>query len=184
MAAALFFVLEAVFFLLIGAALLRAWMNHLRINMSAQPGRFAMALTHWLVGPVRKILPRSMSQSPIDWGSLLAAVLLAIGYGGLRLMLGAALAPSSVGVVAPLVAIPGLAFYLLIRVLLQGLIFLLLVFAVLSWVQPGAPVMGTLDRLCSPLLRPIRRVVPQIGGVDLSVLVLIVLLQIGLILLG
>jgi YggT family protein len=44
--------------------------------------------------------------------------------------------------------------------------------------------MGTLDRLCSPLLRPIRRVVPQIGGVDLSVLVLIVLLQIGLILLG
>jgi YggT family protein len=60
----------------------------------------------------------------------------------------------------------------------------LLVFAVLSWVQPGAPVMGTLDRLCSPLLRPIRRVVPQIGGMDLSVLVLIVLLQIGLILLG
>lgn len=184
MAAALFFVLETVFFLLIGAALLRAWMNHLRINMSAQPGRFAMALTHWLVGPVRKILPRSMSQSPIDWGSLLAAVLLAIGYGGLRLLLGLALAPSSAGVVAPLAAVPGLAFYLLVRVLLQGLIFLLLVYAVLSWVQPGSPVMGTLDRLCAPLLRPVRKVVPQIGGVDLSVLVLIVLLQVGLILLG
>ena len=93
---------------------------------------------------------------------LSAAVLLAIGYGGLRLMLGAALAPSPVGVVAPLVAIPGLAFYLLIRVLLQGLIFLLLVFAVLSWVQPGAPVMGTLDRLCTPILKPIRRFLPLI----------------------
>jgi YggT family protein len=64
------------------------------------------------------------------------------------------------------------------------LIVLLLVYAVLSWVQPGAPVMGTLDRLCAPLLRPIRRVVPQIGGVDLSVLVLIVLLQVALIWLG
>lgn len=184
MGAALFFLLETVFFLLVGAALLRAWMNHLRINMSGQPGRFAMALTHWLVGPVRKILPRPMAQSRVDWGSLLAAVLLAIAYAGLRLMLGAALAPSQVGVMAPVLAIPGLAFYLLVRVLLQGLIFLLIVYAVLSWVQPGAPVMGTLDRLCSPLLRPIRKVVPQIGGVDLSVLVLIVLLQIGLILLG
>ncbi|MDQ7746550.1 YggT family protein [Hydrogenophaga pseudoflava] len=184
MAAALFFLLETVFFLLVGAALLRAWMNHLRINMSGQPGRFAMALTHWLVGPVRKILPRSMAQSRVDWGSLLAAVLLAIAYGGLRLLLGAALAPSLGGVMAPVIAIPGLAFYLLVRVLLQGLIFLLLVYAVLSWVQPGASVMGTLDRLCSPLLRPIRRVVPRVGGVDLSVLVLIVLLQVGLILLG
>lgn len=184
MAAALFFLLETVFFLLVGAALLRAWMNHLRINMSGQPGRFAMALTHWLVGPVRKILPRSMAQSRVDWGSLLAAVLLAIAYGGLRLLLGAALAPSPGGVMAPVIAIPGLAFYLLVRVLLQGLIFLLLVYAVLSWVHPGASVMGTLDRLCSPLLRPIRRVVPQVGGVDLSVLVLIVLLQVGLILLG
>ena len=184
MAAALYFLLETVFFVLVGAALLRAWMNQLRINMSAQPGRFAMALTHWLVGPVRKILPRSLAQSSIDWGSLLAAVLLAIGYGGLRLMLGALLASSDIGMASSFVAIPGLAIYLLIRVLLQGLIFLLLVYAVLSWVQPGSPVMGTLDRLCAPLLRPIRKVVPQIGGVDLSVLLLIVLLQVGLILLG
>ena len=184
MVAALYFLLETVFFLLVGAVLLRAWMNHLRINMSGQPGRFAMAMTHWLVGPVRKILPRSMAQSSVDWGSLLAAVLLAIGYGGLRLMLGAALMPPGGGVAASLVAIPGLAFYLLIRVLLQGMILLLLVYAVLSWVQPGSPVMGTLDRLCAPLLRPVRKVVPQVGGVDLSVLLLIVLLQVGLILLG
>jgi YggT family protein len=86
--------------------------------------------------------------------------------------------------VAPLLAIPSLAFKLLLRVLLQGLMVLLLIFAVLSWVQPASPVLTTLDRLCGPLLKPIRRVLPLVGGVDLSVMVLIVLLQIGLIMLG
>jgi YggT family protein len=41
-----------------------------------------------------------------------------------------------------------------------------------------------LDRLCGPFLRPIRRWIPLIGGVDLSVLVLVLLLQIGLMLIG
>jgi YggT family protein len=64
------------------------------------------------------------------------------------------------------------------------MIVLLLMYAILSWVQPGAPVMGTLDRLVAPVLRPVRKVVPLIGGVDLSVLVLILLLQVGLLALG
>lgn len=181
----LFFLLETLFFFLVGAALLRAWMNHLRINMSAQPGRFAMALTHWLVAPVRRILPASLVQSRFDWGSVMAALLLALAYGGIWLMLAASVSPT--GATSPaalLLAIPVLAFKLLLRVMLQGLMVLLLIYAVLSWVQPASPVMGTLDRLCTPILKPIRRFLPLIGGVDLSVLVLIILLQVGLILLG
>lgn len=180
----LFFLLETLFFFLVGAALLRAWMNQLRINMSGQPGRLVMALTHWLVAPVRRFLPKAMAQSRIDWGSLVAALLLALAYGGLWLMLVTAVSPTGGSAGVSLFAIPSLAFKLLLRVLLQGLMVLLLVFAVLSWVQPASPVLGTLDRLCGPLLKPIRRVLPLIGGVDLSVMVLIVLLQIGLIMLG
>ncbi|MDO9293642.1 MAG: YggT family protein, partial [Hydrogenophaga sp.] len=82
----LFFLLETLFFFLIAAALLRAWMNHLRIHMSAQPGRLAIAVTDWLVRPVRRILPKSLAQSRVDWGSLMAALLLALAYGGLWLM--------------------------------------------------------------------------------------------------
>lgn len=180
----LFFLLETLFFFLVGAALLRAWMNQLRINMSGQPGRFVMALTHWLVAPVRRFLPKVMAQSRIDWGSLMAALLLALAYGGLWLMLVTAVLPTDGSAAVSLLAIASLAFKLLLRVLLQGLMVLLLIFAVLSWVQPASPVLGTLDRLCGPLLKPIRRVLPLIGGVDLSVMVLIVLLQIGLIMLG
>lgn len=180
----LFFLLETLFFFLVGAALLRAWMNQLRINMSAQPGRFAMALTHWLVAPVRRVLPASLAQSRFDWGSVVAALLLALAYGGMWLLLAAWVSPVDASPAALVLTIPVLAFKLLLRVLLQGLMVLLLIYAVLSWVQPASPVMTTLDRLCGPILQPIRRVLPLVGGVDLSVLVLIVLLQVGLILLG
>jgi YggT family protein len=50
--------------------------------------------------------------------------------------------------------------------------------AVLSWVNPHAPIAPTVDALTQPFLSPIRRVVPLIGGVDLSPLVLILLLQV------
>ena len=43
------FLLESFFFVLIAAALLRAWMNWTRVNMRAQPGIFVMAVTDWLV---------------------------------------------------------------------------------------------------------------------------------------
>ena len=180
----LFFLLETLFFFLVGAALLRAWMNQLRINMAGQPGRFVMALTHWLVAPVRRVLPQALVQSRIDWGSLTAALLLALIYGGLWLVLVTVVSPAEGAPMVSLLAIPTLAFKLLLRVLLQGLMVLLLAYAVLSWVQPTSPVLTTLDRLCGPILKPIRRFLPLIGGVDVSVMVLIVLLQIGLILLG
>jgi YggT family protein len=57
------------------------------------------------------------------------------------------------------------------------LIGLLLVQAVLSWVNPQAPIAPVIDLLTRPFLAPVRRFVPLIGGVDLSPLVLIVVAQ-------
>jgi len=56
---------------------------------------------------------------------------------------------------------------------------------VLSWV-PGVSSMlrDLVERLAEPLVRPLRKVVPLVGGVDLSPLVAIVLLQVGAIILG
>lgn len=179
-----YFLLDTLFFFLVAAALLRAWMNHLRVHMSAQPGRLAIAVTNWLVAPVRRVLPRSLAQSRVDWGSLMAALLLALAYGGIWMMLAMAQSPVSASPAALVLAIPVMAAKFLLRTLLQGLMVLLLAYAVLSWVQPHSPVLVTLDRLCAPILRPVRRVVPMVGGVDLSVLVLVILLQVGLMLLG
>lgn len=180
----LFFLLETAFFLLIGSALLRAWMNHLRIHMRAQPGRFVMALTDWLVKPVRRVLPRPLAQGRIDWGSLVAALALALAYGVIRALALDLVYGADLSAAASLSMILVIGLKLLVRVLLQGLMVLLLVYAVLSWVQPQSPLMTTLYRLCEPIVRPVRRIVPTVGGVDLSVLVLLVLLQVGLMLLG
>lgn len=177
----LFFLLETVFFFLVAAVLLRAWMNQLRVNMSGQPGRLAIAVSDWLVQPVRRVLPRSLAQSRIDWGSLVAALLLALAYGGLSMGLVSLFSSAPVW---SLLDVLERAVRLILRVLLQGWMILLLGYGILSWVQPQSPVLGTLDRLCAPLLRPIRRVLPLVGGVDLSVLVLLILLQVGLIVLG
>ncbi len=179
-----FFLLETVFFFLVAAALLRAWMNRLRLHMSAQPGRLAIALTDWLVAPVRRVLPPALARSRTDWGSLVAALLLSLLYGALWLLLAASVSERDFSFESALATVLGMALRLLLRTLLQGLMVLLLGYAILSWVQPHSPVMATLERLCAPLLRPVRRIVPLVGGVDLSVLVLIILLQVGLMLLG
>lgn len=178
------FLLDTVFFVLVAAAFLRAWMNRLRVQMQGQPGRFAIAVTDWLVKPVRRILPKALSQSRFDWGSVMAAVLLALLYGGLWLAIATGLTASAASPVAMLAGIATVAGTFLLRVLLQGLMVLLFMYAVLSWVQPGSPVIGTLDRLVSPVLNPVRKVVPTIGGVDLSVLVLLLLLQVALMVIG
>jgi YggT family protein len=81
-------------------------------------------------------------------------------------------------------AMGGILFFALqelLRVALQGLMLLLVVYAVLSWVSSDSPLYNILARMFAPLLAPIRRAVPLVGGVDLSPLILIVLLQIGLI---
>ena len=58
------------------------------------------------------------------------------------------------------------------------LVWVTLVSAVLSWVAPHSPMGAVLGALVDPLLRPIRRVLPPLGGLDLSPLVLLVVAQV------
>jgi YggT family protein len=173
---------------LIASALLRAWMNWLRVSMIAQPGRFVMALTDWLVKPLRRALPKSLARSRVDWASVLAAALMAISYAVLWWLLFSVLMGTPGGGLdfapALLLTLPVFAAKMLLRVMLQTVFMLVLGYAILSWVQPGSMVYGLLARLTEPLLTPLRRVIPTIGGVDLSALVLLVLLQIGLMVLA
>ncbi|MGQ9724430.1 MAG: YggT family protein [Tepidimonas sp.] len=173
------FLLDTLFFFLVGAALLRGWMNTRRLRMAAQPGPFVIAVTDWIVQPLRRSMPRAWAHATVDWASFVAAVLLALVQAGfVYLLWGRPL--SGMETLGFAVAVPLLAAQLLLRTVLQGLMLLLLGYAILSWVQPFSPLIGTLGRLLEPLLAPVRRIVPTVGGVDLSVLVLLVLLQVGL----
>ncbi|MBA4255302.1 MAG: YggT family protein [Polaromonas sp.] len=185
----LVFLLDTVFFVLVCAALLRAWLNGRRIGMYEQPGPFIMAVTNWLVMPLRRTLPTAWQRSRWDLASGLAALLLVLLHAGLLMALwgqmgghGRMSAPWEGAWLLP--AWLGLAVQLLLRAAIQGLLLLVLLYAVLSWVQPHAPVQQWLARLLAPLLRPIQRIIPLVGGVDLSPLVLLLLLQVGLMVLG
>ena len=173
------FVLETLFFVLMASALLRAYMNWLRINMSAQPGVFVMAVTNWLVKPLRRLLPQAMLRSRLDSASLLTALLLALVYGLLMWMLLGRMSSAGFGLGLLLMAVQ-----MLLKVGLQTLFMLVLGYAILSWLQPGSYTYGLLARLVAPVLTPIQRFLPTLGGVDLSALVLLLLLQICLMLVG
>lgn len=158
--------------LLVGLCLLRLYMQYHRVPLTARSGNpigpLIFALTDWLVLPLRRLIP------PVgrwDIASLVAALLIELAqYALLWLIGGGHGSPAFVA----LLALFGVA-----RLALSGLSVLVIVYAVLSWVQTHSPMMGLLARLVSPLLQPIRRVVPLVGGIDLSPLVLLILLQIG-----
>ena len=68
---------------------------------------------------------------------------------------------------------------LLINALQQILILLIIVSVVLSYfMDPYHPVRRALDRIVEPMLTPIRRMVPLIGMLDISPLILIILIQV------
>lgn len=169
--------LEVVVGLLSGACLLRLYMQYLRIPMSARSGnplgRFVFALTDWIVLPLRKVVP---SVGALDTASLVAAFLLQLAEFGLLWLLA--------GAAGGLFAVPILALFGLLRMTVSAMTGAVIVYAVLSWVQTNSVIADVLERLVSPLLQPIRRVLPLIGGVDLSPLALLVILQILAIVLG
>lgn len=169
--------LEVAISVLAGACLLRLYMQHQRIPMSARSGnplgRFVFALTDWLVLPLRRVVP---SVGSWDMASLVAAFLLELGqFALLWLMAGAG---------GGLFAVPILAAFGVLRLFISGMTGLVIVYAVLSWVQTRSVMSDVIERLVAPALMPIRRVLPLIGGIDLSPLVLLLLLQIASIVLG
>lgn len=169
--------LEVVFGILSGVCLLRLYMQYQRIPMSARSGnplgRFVFALTDWVVLPLRRVLP---SVGALDTASLAAAFLLQLAQFGVLWLLA--------GGTGGLFAVPILAAFGLMRMAISGMTGAIIVYAVLSWIQTQSPMADIIERLVAPLLMPIRRVLPLVGGIDLSPLVLLVILQIGAIVLG
>jgi len=160
-----------------GACLLRLYMQQQRIPMSVRAGNpigpFLFAVTDWIVLPLRRVLPGLAS---FDLASLLAAWLLSLAQCAVLWLF------QGMPYGFPVVAV--LAVVALIRLMISGLTLIVLLFALVSWVQAQSPVVDLLDRLVVPLLVPIRRQVPLVGGVDLSPVVLLLLLQVASLLLN
>jgi YggT family protein len=168
------FLLDVIAGLLGGACLLRLYMQYHRVPFGNPLGRFVFAITDWIVLPLRRIVPAFRRW---DLASLIAAWLLVLAkFLLLFLLMGAGGRYS----VLPILSLVGLA-----QLAVSGLTALLIVYAILSWVPTASSMLQDLvARLAEPLVRPVRKLIPLVGGVDLSPLVVIVLLQIVAIVLG
>ena len=164
------FLIEIVFTLFGAALLLRVWMQAIAIprHNPLTPG--LIRFTQWLVGPLERIAPH---RGRINWACVLATLIVALLYVCLNWMLRAQ-------AIVPLAALPLMLIMAVLRVLswiLNLTIWLTLIQAVLSWVNPSAPLMPMLQMLTAPILDPIRRVLPR-SRIDFSPLVALVVAQV------
>lgn len=158
------FIVDIAAGLLGGLLLLRFWMQAIRVRPPQQIGQFTFTLTDWLVLPLRRLMP---GIGGYDWASLIGAFLVVALASSLLLIEGADGA-----------FVLKQALFRFLNWILYGFMALLIIEAIFSWVNPHAPLAPFVHALNTPVLRPIRRVVPPIGGIDLSVLVALVLIQI------
>jgi YggT family protein len=148
--------------------LLRFWLPWLRADFRNPIAQGILRFTSPLILPLRRFLP---SISRLDTATVLVAFVIQF----LTLLL--LLAINDYDVPPLLVAVT--AVFELVILSLNLFFFAILISIILSWIAPHAynPVTALLTTLSEPVLRPFRRVIPPIGGLDISPIFAIILIQ-------
>ncbi len=166
------FLLETFVGLFVFALLMRFYLQWFRAAPRNPISQFLSALTDWIVLPARRFIPGL-------WGMDLASLVMAWAFELLLMLLIAWLQGVPIGVLsgAHWLALALLAVVRLIKLTVYIVMFAVIVQAVLSWVNPYNPAASILTSVTNPFLKPFRRRVPAIGGVDLSPLFVVVICQ-------
>jgi len=168
------FLITTLFTLYTAALILRVWMQLVQANYFSPVAELIRKITNPVVQPLRKIIPNA---GRLD----IATILVAVGVTVLHYFILATLR----GVGVPLLDLVMVSVLQLVRQALSLLFWILIIRAILSWFSNGSnPLEYVLMELTEPMLRPIRRVLPPMGGLDLSVLILIIAIQFVRIALG
>lgn len=166
-----------ILFTLFGIALIvRAWAYAIRLHPFNPWARTIFQVSDWLVQPIRRVIRPGKRA---DWPTLFACWLTALLY----LLLTWTLLTGSLPPVQSLLPALVASFLTMVRWAFNVILWATLIQAILSWVNPMAPVMPILTTLTAPLLDPIRRVLPNLGGLDLSPLVLLIGAQVAMMIL-
>ncbi|PSQ92989.1 MAG: YggT family protein [Proteobacteria bacterium SW_6_67_9] len=143
--------------------------------------QFVVQATRPVLAPLRRVIP------PLGrWD--FAAVVVALALMALKMALFRLLGITDVVIGGYAVGIAHvwlgslawLAVVDLITLVINVWFFAVLILAILSWIAPSGsnPLAEVLERITDPLLRPVRRVMPLIGGIDLSPLAVLIGLQV------
>ncbi|MBL3527493.1 MAG: YggT family protein [gamma proteobacterium endosymbiont of Lamellibrachia anaximandri] len=164
------FLIQTLFGLYILAVMLRLILQLVKADFYNPVSQFLVRATNPPLKLLRRFIP---GFGGIDISSIVLAWILKAAELGLVILLSGA----SVSALGPILwAIPEL-----VELLINIFLFAILIQVILSWINPGAynPVSALLHSLTDPVMRPARRILPPISGLDLSPM----LVMIGLVLL-
>ncbi|TEW51274.1 YggT family protein [Psychromonas algicola] len=161
------FLIDTLFDLYIMVILLRVWLQLARADFYNPFSQFVVKATQPVVGPLRRFIPAigSLDTATVVFAIAVAALKVIV----LTLMLNAGIDLLVIGISSVIIVITS-AFKMLTWVLI--------IRAILSWVSQGHnPIEAVMIQLTEPLLRPIRNRLPSMGGLDLSMVVVILGIQ-------
>ena len=169
------FLVNMVFGLYLAAVMLRFLLQTIRADFYNPICQILITVTNPALKPLRRWVPGYMG---IDWPSILLMILLQL----LEICLVALLIS---GHIPSPISIPVIIASQLLGLLIWVYIIIIIIQAVISWIQPGSysPFTVLLYQLSDPLVRPIRRYIPATGGIDWSPCVILILLNLALMLL-
>jgi YggT family protein len=163
------FLISTLFSLYIVAVMLRFLLGLVRADFYNPISQFLVRITNPLLIPLRKVIP---SIGKFDSAAMLLMIILQLAAVTLILLLRGDGISSAALVIITLVT--------LVSLLIDVIMFAIIIEVIISWMNPGSynPVNSLLHSLTSPLLRPIRRLIPPIAGIDLAPLFAIIGLQV------
>ncbi|MCG6200771.1 YggT family protein [Psychromonas antarctica] len=161
------FLVNTLFDLYLMVVLLRVWLQVARADFYNPFSQFIIKATQPIVAPLRKLIP---SLGGWDTATILFAFAVAcLKVVSLILIAGASLNPM-------VILISGLV--ILLTAVFKLIFWVLILRAILSWVSRGQnPIEAVMIQLTEPLLAPVRRFIPPMGGLDLSMVVVLIGLQ-------
>ncbi|MFT5140700.1 MAG: YggT family protein [Lysobacterales bacterium] len=172
---ALTYLISTLFDLYIMAVILRLILQWVKADFYNPLSQFLVKITSPLLVPLRRAIP---SIGKLDT----AAVVLAVTLEVLSLFIITSI--NSISLSWPQIIL--LAFTKLLMAVLWLYFFLILAVVIISWAGRGArhPIIPLMYQLTEPVLRPIRKVIPQIGGFDLSSMFALIAIRFLILLLG
>jgi len=168
MQSSLIFVVDALSALYISMFALRFMLQWIRASYQSPLAQFVLQVTAPLVVPARRVLP---SVRGIDLPTLVVIVALEC--------IATLLIFSIMGFVPPIDAFAVTVVLRLVTLILWIYCSALFIYVVLSWLagQIYNPSAATVAAIVEPLLRPVRRLIPPIAGLDVSPVIVLILLQ-------
>lgn len=166
---ALLFLLDVVLQSFAAILLLRFHLQWLRAPMRNPIGEFVMVFTDFIVLRARRYVPSAWG---FDSSTLLLALLVETLY-----LAGVMLIQGYVGHFFPLAGLLVLAAVKLLKISLYLLMGAVFAQAILSWVNPHTQMASVLAIVTDRFLQPLRRIVPMLGSVDLTPMLLLIICQ-------